>query len=142
MVSYIKYPLARHDLILYLKDLSDFEMQKKEWCNPKFKHPFWDNMRFSIEALLDEWALDDDSVGNIGWILRDKKEAVLVEKPSKLLKKIIEEVGVGKTDSMYFTSPLWQEVVQAAKEAYDYIMIYEDMDNLLSQCREDSEGEE
>ncbi|MCP4923421.1 MAG: hypothetical protein GY915_05235 [bacterium] len=133
MAQKVEFPGRRHEMILQIKDLSDFEMQKEKWVNPKAKHAFWDNMRFPIEALLDEWDLENESEGNIGWILRNKKEAEITQKASKALGRIIDEVGIEKPDVTYLNSPFWQEVVQAAKAAYEVLMKDEDLEDLLRQ---------
>lgn len=143
MVTHVKYPNRRYDMLYQIKKLSNFEMQKKEWVvseyNPKCPCIFSGNMRFPAEMLLDEGDLDkiECAVGKVDWWFYSEEEALKVHKVASSLKKVTNTIGYDKPDLEYLTSPLWQEVVQAAKEAYDYIMTYEDMDDLLRQCREE-----
>lgn len=137
----VQYPTARHDMILYLKDLSDFEMQKRDWV--KEDHPcwFWANKNYCVEMLLDEGDLDQKqyALDKIGYWFVDKKEALMCHGVAKSLKKISIALGHHKPDQIYLNSPLWQDVVASAKEAYDYIMSYEDTDALLLQCKAESQ---
>lgn len=139
MVTHVKYPNRRYDMLYQIKKLSNFEMQKKEWVDPKFKYAFYGNMCFPADVLLDELNMDEWQPGEdcLGYTLKNEQEGHLIHKVSSLLMRVIKEIGIEKPDTVYLTSPLWQEVVQAAKEAYDYIMTYEDMDDLLRQCREE-----
>ena len=138
-VQEVKHPQSRYDLISYIKDLSDFEMQKNEWCipknNPKAPHVFWDNLRFPIECLLDEYCLHEQGIpeGAIGWKLRNDDEAKYVGKAARTLKNAIDTLGAEQQNSVYLSSPLWQEVVKSSKEAYDVLMIDENIDDLIRQ---------
>ena len=87
--------------------------------------------------LLDEANFDSDNIDiQIGCRLRNKKEAVAVQKLARVLSDTIDKIGVEQKDEAYINSPLWQEVVQAAKEAYDVLMIDEDLDELIRQEKE------
>ena len=135
MASHVKFPGSRRDLIYYIGKLADFEMQKREWV--KSDHPcwFWANADYPIDMLLDEGDLNkkEYATGKIGYWFRNEREALAAHRVGILLKRVIDEVGIKKPDSIYLTSPLWQEVVQAAKEAYEILMEDEDLDELLRQ---------
>lgn len=144
MMTKVKHPSRRYDMLGCLEELSDFNMQKRAWV--KSDHPcgFWASMSYSREFLLDDYPFDEWEPGPdcLGYILDNEKEGHLLKKISILLRRVGKELGRSQPDSVYLNSPLWQEVVQAAKEAYDYIMTYEDMDDLLRQCQEESDRDD
>jgi hypothetical protein len=135
MTSHVELPGRRYELIGSFEDLADFEMQKNKWCNNKYQHSFSDNMSLSAGVILDEADLDKEeyAIGKIGYWFRDRKEAMVSHEAAKTLKKATGSIGYDKPNEEYLTSPLWQEVVKAAKDAYDVLMIDEDLDKLVEQ---------
>ena len=129
MVSHVEYPGRRFEMIKSIEELADFEMQKREWV--KSDHPcwFWAKAFYAIDMLLNETSIDELGEDAVGYRLRNVDEIKAVNKLGKLLMQVEES----KPDSYYLTSPLWQEVVAAAKEAHEILMKDEDLDELLRQ---------
>lgn len=129
----VEFPGMRHELILKIKDLGDFLLHKNKWADKHYKHAFWDNLDFAIYTLLDSTDYLDNSENPIaiGVTLRDKIEADCVRDVAQKLKKVIQIIGIEQPDSTYLNSPLWDDVVEAAKHAYAVLMKDEDLDALL-----------
>ena len=129
----IEFPGMRHELILTVKELSDFILNKNKWVDSNYLHAFWNKLDSSIYTLLDSTDYLDNSKNPIaiGVTLRDKKEADYVRNVAQKLKKMIKEIGIEQPDSAYLNSPLWDDIVEAAKHAYEVLMKDEDLDALL-----------
>ena len=129
----VEFPGMRRELILYVKDVSDKEMQRTKWVNSKAKHAFWDHLIYPIDFLLNgaDYFLDNPDPIMIGVTLRNRKEADLVRHLATLLDKNLDKIGIEQPDSAYLNSPLWDDVVEAAKHAYEVLMKDEDLDALL-----------
>lgn len=129
----IEFPGMRRELIGAICYLSDKEMQLIKWADSNYPHAFWNNLDFSLDTLLDCTNYLDNSENPIaiGVTLRDKIEADYVRDVAQKLKKVIKEIGIEQPDSAYLNSPLWDDVVEAAKHAYEVLMKDEDLDALL-----------
>ena len=137
MKATVELPGRRAELIEELKDLSDFEMQKQKWVDPKFKHSFSDEMDFPIDAILEECDFHKESSKNlVGIRLRSEEEWEAVHAVAKALMRIINEIGMDQPDSAYINSPLWQDVVEKAKISYEILMEDDSMEDLLKQAEE------
>ena len=44
----VELPGRRYSVIVDIKNLADFEMQKKEWCSEKHTRAFWNNLDWPI----------------------------------------------------------------------------------------------
>ncbi|KIE04383.1 hypothetical protein NF27_IC00010 [Candidatus Jidaibacter acanthamoeba] len=112
---------ARNRIIAAIQELSDKDYQNKIWADPNYAHAFWDSIRFPEGTLIEEMCLDEYPAKNlIGYSLLNEKEAELVEKAARTLDKALDEIGIQQPDSAYINSPLWEKVIRAAKEAYDF----------------------
>ena len=139
MTVQVEFPGRRIEVIESIKDLSDFEMQKRKWVDPTHPCRFSAKLTYPIDVLLDEHDLDQSNwSSNIGWILRDEKEGQKVHEAAKALMRVIREIGNDQPDSTYIDYPLWADVVSKAKVAYEVLMDGEDLDDLLRQRGHDS----
>lgn len=127
----IKYPGFRRQLILEIKELSDLNLQKNKWVNEKYAHPFWDDLNITIETIFDEGDLEENPEEGIGLFLQNQAEVDALKPLVKALDVVLKQIGIEKSDSAYIDSPLWQDVVVAAKHAYEVMMEDEDLDALL-----------
>ena len=129
----VEFPGMRYELILTIKDLCDLSLHKNKWADSNYPHAFWNNLDGSIYTLLDSTDYLDNRENpiGIGVTLRDKNEANFVRNVAQKLKKVIKEIGIEQPDSAYLDSPLWDDVVEAAKHAYEVLMKDEDLDALL-----------
>ena len=129
----VEFPGMRRELIGAIGYLSDKEMQLVKWVDSNYPHAFWNNLDFSLDTLLDCTNYLDNSENPIaiGITLRDKIESDCVRDVAQKLKKVIKEIGIEQPDSAYLNSPLWGDVVETAKHAYEVLMKDEDLDALL-----------
>jgi hypothetical protein len=131
----IELPGMRRELILNIADLSDKEMQCNKWVDQRFSHSFWNNLSYSVHALFDDadYRKDDPKPIMIGITLRNKEEVAVVRHLISVLDKVLDKIGIKQPDSAYLNSPLWDDVVEAAKHAYEVLMKDEDLDALLEE---------
>ena len=129
----IEFPGMRYELIGAVSYLANRDMQCTKWVDPNYPHAFWNNLEFPIYILLDGTDYLDDSQNPIAVdiTLRSIEEANAVYSVAAKLKKVIKEIGIEQPDSAYLDSPLWDDVVEAAKHAYEILMKDEDLDALL-----------
>ena len=127
----VEYPGIRYTIIYEVKALSDIEKQKKEWTPGKGKFCFWSNVMIYADTLIDAMPCEEDPPRSIGVVLHNYEELVYVQFLIQCLQRVIREIGVAQPDSAYLNSPLWDDVVEAAKHAYAVLMKDEDLDALL-----------
>jgi len=125
----VEFPGMRRDFILSVQYISDKEMQKNKWADANYKHAFWDNLRNQLDILdiLDNETFDQ----SVDVIFRDQNEANISRQLALTLDKTLDKIGIEQPDSAYLNSPLWDDVVEAAKHAYEVLMKDEDLDALL-----------
>ena len=127
----VEFPGIRLSIIGEVKTLKDINTQKKEWVKLTCKHAFWDNIRLNADILMDAMPYERDPPRAIGVVFRNYEELVYVQFLIQCLLRVIKEIGVAQPDSAYLNSPLWDDVVEAAKHAYEVLMKDEDLDALL-----------
>ena len=127
----LEFPGIRYTIIQEAKILSNINKQKEEWVDKNYKHSFWDNIRLFADTLIDAMPYEKDPPRSIGIVLRNYEELVYVQFLIQCLLRVIKEIGVSQPDSAYLNSPLWDDVVEAAKHAYEVLMKDEDLDALL-----------
>jgi len=127
----VEYPGIRLMIINEINALSDLEMQKREWCSKDRDDAFWYNERLYVDTLIDAMPCEEDPPRAIGVIFRNYEELVYVQFLIQCLLRVIKEIGINQPDSAYLNSPLWNDVVEAAKHAYEVLMKDEDLDALL-----------
>jgi hypothetical protein len=127
----IRLPGFRRELILDMKALADLEYQKRKWASTQYTHPFWDHLDLTVEVIFDIHNLDKNPEQQIGDILRNQAEVDAIKPVVKALEAILDTIGIEQPDSAYINSPLWEDVVKAAKHAYEVLMKDEDLDALL-----------
>lgn len=113
-----------------MKDLADLEQQQK-WVNKKYPHSFWDYLDITIANIFDDACLNHNPERQIGYLLRNQEEVEALKPLVKALQVVLDQIGIEKADAAYIDSPLWQDVVVAAKHAYEVMMEDEDLDALL-----------
>jgi hypothetical protein len=124
----LEHTSMRCQLVCTLKDLSDRQYQKIEWCSNTAAHRFWDNLSMVID-FFDDIMLFNDADGEegyrpidqIGYSVRSEDELELLSPVIKLLDRVLKEIGQKKSDFAYLNSPIWEEVIQASSKAFQYI---------------------
>ena len=129
----IRYPKMREELIKTLKALSDREYQQSAWIEGKYpKGKLDDNFDYAVHFLFDDHDFDEDPEGFIGYCLINKEEAKLINSVTKSIDKLLSELGNDLTDLEYTLSPLWKNVIQTSKQAYEVIKFNSSEVNLPS----------
>ena len=128
----ISRPIIRFYVINEIKDLADIEKQKKEWTSNDKDDAFWYNLTNENDFLWDgSINYDENSDEHIGDTLKNDIELKAILNLVKKLDTVLEKIGIKQPDSAYLNSPLWDDVVEAAKHAYEILMKDEDLDALL-----------
>ncbi len=127
MKKHIKHPYMRVEVVLYLQDLADREKQLKDWTSQKAAHRFWDTLGFAISMLFDTLDLEEDAEGQIGYSLYNEEEVQAIKPVMRILRRVLDEIGRQQPDDAYITSPLWDEVVRTAGEAYEVFKKHDEL---------------
>ena len=113
----------REELIHNLKALSDRNYQESAWVREEFSEGIeYDNFDLAINFLFDDTCLADNPKDLIGYCLINKQEAELVCSVTKSIDKLLSELGNDLSDSEYISSPLWEDVIQSARQAYKVVI--------------------
>jgi hypothetical protein len=124
----LEHPDMRGSLVTVLSRLSKRAYQEKYWCDPTAKHFLWDNFRM-VWQFFEDIQLTADSneeegyrpIDQIGYSIRSEEELEIVLPVAKLLERVLKEIGQQKPDSVYLSSPIWEELIQASAKAFQYI---------------------
>jgi hypothetical protein len=71
-----------------------------------------------INFFFDDTELGEHAEQTIGGILIDELEVCAVRRIGEALAQVYDEVGRGKEDAEYLSSPKWPKVIEAAKKTY------------------------
>lgn len=117
----LRYPNMREELISYLAELADPDLQKC-WLSELAAADGIPASQFdyAVHFLFDDTDLASDPEGCIGWYLYDKGEAVVVSKVTDALDVLFEVHGTNLPDGEYINAPEWPRVMEAAAKALDY----------------------
>jgi hypothetical protein len=114
-----------------IEELSNREKQLKEWHLANRSDGFWYGIDGATDFLLEELTMRDRFQDEVKIVFKSYEEMVYVHFLIECLQKIIDKIGIKQPDSSYLISPLWDDVVEAAKHAYEVLMKDEDLDALL-----------
>lgn len=129
----LKFPEQRQELRETLQALSDRKYQDSVWIEGEYPDGVvYDCLDYAIHFLFDDTALADNPEKLIGYILIDRKEVELIQGVTKALDKLFFNLGTDKSDIEYLSSPLWNDVIEAAKKAYGGINSFETQKLLAS----------
>ena len=124
--SNVKFPQMRQILIFAIQSLSDRETQMREWISSTAVHRFWDTMKFDIDVIYHDLDLDSIPEDQLGYSLMDQEEINIIKPLTDALDAVCDRIGFRQPDSAYIISPLWDDVVHAAKAAFDIFMANEE----------------
>ena len=123
--SKVKFSQLRLTILSVLRNLSNKEQQLNEWVDPNYAHSFWDTLRFSDEFLKDI-ELNETPEETIGTHLVDQQECDVIKPVYRALDNLYQQIGADQPDSVYITSPLWDDVVEAAQAAFKIFIANEE----------------
>jgi len=123
----VKFPWMRAELINTLNKLADREHQRRVWVDRKYPNEkYYDDFDMSVHYLYDHTTVALEPLEWIGLVLKNEHEAELVGEVGQALERLFAALGTEKTDKEYIESPLWDDVVEAAKRAHAAIDSPED----------------
>ncbi|MFI0262550.1 hypothetical protein ACH4OW_26325 [Streptomyces sp. NPDC017056] len=119
--SNVELPDMRAEVVSAVRALSDREYQQRVWVGRIYPHPgFFDDFTLNVNILGDAGVWDSPRDA-IGYTLASETEAAAMGSLVAHLEKVIEDVGSESPDSDFLASPLWQEVVEAARNALELL---------------------
>lgn len=131
MINLVVSQDMRERLIKYLLGLSDKPYQESAWMRGGKTKYFYSNLRYPFQMIFDELLIDTDNeeipYHLVGDILKSNQEAEALYKVAKILDDMVSATQYDY-DEEYQTSPFWDPMVAAAKEAYD-VFIANERDN-------------
>ena len=80
----------------------------------------YDCFDFVVNFLFDDTDLAENPEDYIDYCLRNKQEAELLKPVTKAIDRLLAKLGNKRSDLEYISSPLWLEVIQTTKIAYDF----------------------
>lgn len=81
----------------------------------------FDDMNETLHFLYDDTRLSENSNHYIGVFLSSREEAAAIDKLLDAIEAFFREYNAEMTDAEYIEKPEWQDVLAAAKEAYELI---------------------
>ncbi|MGW5122210.1 SCO4402 family protein [Streptomyces noursei] len=115
----IRLPEMREEVFSAVRALADSEYQKRVWIERKYPNPdYFDDFTLNVN-ILDDATILDNPHAVIGYTLASEEEAQAMKSLADRLLQIIEEVGSESPDSAFLASPLWNGVVEAAKNVLE-----------------------
>jgi len=118
----VEFPWMRAELLENLYDLSDRDFQRRIWIEHKYPHEnYYADFDMVIHYLYDDTQVATDPYDWIGAVLRDEREAEAMVPVGRAIDRLLDELGKDKTDKEYIESPLWDDVVRAARAAFAII---------------------
>lgn len=118
LMTPVKYPDMRLELLGSLRGLSNPEYQQRVWV----EHQAWGSVEYdtfdnAVHFLFDDTALSKNAHAYIGDILLNTSEAERVATLIATLESIFAKHGVGLTDAQYMALPEWISVIESARAA-------------------------
>lgn len=123
----ISEPARRAELILYLRELADRDLQERHWIQ-HLDAPLVSGIDEVSHFFFDDTEIGSEPFSQIGVCLRNSGEADSIAVLTALLDTMI--LRLGNRDSRdYMQEPAWNEVNASASAAYKLLI---DNDTLLS----------
>lgn len=113
----VKYPDMRRMLIENIHILSDRQHQQRVWVQFDIDPNIVDNFDEVVHFFFDDTTLAEEPDALVGIILKNAEEAQVVKKVTKAIDHLLDTLGKKCPDEEYVSSPEWDAVVQAAREA-------------------------
>jgi hypothetical protein len=117
----IEGPTMRKQLIWTLQALSDLNFQKINWLSSGHPCSFWSNLDMIYDFIFNDRNLGKIPEAQIGYSIRDQTELDIILPVVKALDEVWNKIGPMKSNDIYWKSSLWQDTVEKAKIAYQYI---------------------
>ena len=125
--SKVRCPQMRQVLMFAFEELADKQIHINKWINHHRQDCFWYGLKYCIEALEDTVNFAHTSVEEqIDYVLVDHNEANIIKPVINTLDIVCNQIGYEQPDTAYINSPLWDDVVNSAKAAFDVFMANEE----------------
>lgn len=110
----------RNTLLSYLRLFSDNEYQRRIWIEENYPPDGqFITLRSAIEYFFNDIEINNVPERGLGFYFKDQAEVNAIRAFSTRLKIMIDLIGLNVSDVSYVRYPLWNEVLQAAKNAVD-----------------------
>ncbi|MEG4344896.1 hypothetical protein QUB70_16595 [Microcoleus sp. A003_D6] len=114
----VQYPKMREELLETLRSLADREYQHKVWIDKDYSLGIeCDSFDDAVHFLYDDTVLAENQDAAIGVIIKNEKEARLMEAVCQAIDLVFEVLGTEASDEEYIKSSEWTGVVEAASKA-------------------------
>jgi hypothetical protein len=118
----ITSPQFRHDIVSSFGNLSDKEMQLKEWEDVNYLHAYWDSLcMYIFNALYNVNDLHEfiTCKAKVGEVFYTEEEALAIADFTVWFNSLIDKIGESKPDTIYINNPEWPKVWKGAKKCYE-----------------------
>ncbi|AZQ71325.1 MULTISPECIES: SCO4402 family protein [Streptomyces] len=113
----VQLPDMRAEVISAVRALSDREYQQRVWIDRQYPSPgYYDDFTLNVNVLDDAAVLDDPNSA-VGFTLASDEEARAMADLAVSINEVLAAVGSESPDSAFLGSPLWGDVLDAAKNA-------------------------
>ena len=112
----MKLPQRRAELEAILQELSDADIQRREWLGGEGKALGDSGIDLVVHFLFDDTDLGENAAATIGEVLFDLREAEAVASLAAVLDSMITRLG-DTTSKEYVTDSEWPKVMERAKIA-------------------------
>ena len=118
MISTVKYPWSRWNLMDLLAKLSDVDYLRREWFeHDPSQYGSWAGPTEMMCGLFDDLATLPDPSGNIGIVVIEGEECERLRELGAVLDRVVDRASGGDEDELgrqYFADSEWPDVVRAA----------------------------
>ena len=117
VLSELKFPGMRAELIEHLQALSDAKYQRIAWVEHSLEGGRYDEFDYAVHFIYDDTNLSENPELYIGTILINKNESDSIRQLVKEIDILFERYGLTLKDEEYISKPEWNNVILKAKEA-------------------------
>jgi hypothetical protein len=129
VLTEMKYPNMRKELIEYLEGLSDKQYQLDCWVNNQcpdgVEH---DDFDLAVHFLFDDTLCAESPEKSVGVFLRNLEEAGAVKTVCDNIDQLLNKYGCNKTDDEYIQTTEWDNILISSSLALN-LLISNDKNN-------------
>lgn len=113
-------PNVRDDIEVAIRDLTDIEMQKREWIEGEEEQQsyYWDSLYYNVLIDLFQNNICLEATNEIGSVFYNEEEAKKLQEFSLALNNLINEIGTNQPYAAYIENPKWLDMIKDAKQIY------------------------
>lgn len=112
----IRYPELRVNVKCAVEELSDREIQEKQWLQPVEGKSYIGSLDLAVHVLYDDMEVLPEPEGAVGSVIYNE-EVASFRALNSVFDPILEDLG-DQSDEVYIRDPRWRGVVEAAARVY------------------------